>query len=1696
MSIFNLIERLIDDYSHYVQSFLTFSDERLQGFVEKELIQKGVLWPEALLQLNPNYGVGDAVEALCSSGKLHPLCAEIFPFHLYRHQQEAIERALRREHFVVTSGTGSGKTLTYFIPIFDAVLRGNPQEHKVRAIIVYPMNALVNSQLEELNRLSQSFKEDRGRDFPIRFARYTGQESREEKWNIQNEPPHILLTNYVMLELMLVRPQERRFVDRTATGLEFLILDELHTYRGRQGADVALLVRRLRERCGNPNLLCIGTSATMVAGRKTTAEERRQAVAEFASRIFGVEVKQENIIEERLQRITSGRITPNPEELRQALGKTPPETLEEMLKNPLTAWIEHEFGIEIEPDGNLRRRTPISLKEGAFKLAEVTGEDENRCEEYLRGMFLNGSKSKLPDKNSLFAFKLHQFIAQGRTVYATIESPSDRLLTLEAQYYAPGEGENRILYPLWFCRVCGQDYYAVMKDDRNSRLIPWEPGSEALAEGDWKIAYLAISQDEIDVEWDSEGIPPEWLDNRGKVKRGYRDCIPQPIWVRSDGAFSEERDENGVKAWLQPKPFMLCTNCGEFYTRRHKNDFRKLARLSSEGRSTATTVLSVSTLLHASEGEIKESARKVLSFTDNRQDASLQAGHFNDFVQVSLLRAAIYAALSRCEELRYYEISDKVVEGLRAVGLTLRDIARNPDLDESSSQGRRVWDTFRNLIEYRIYKDLERGWRVIQPNLEQCGLLKIEYEGLNALCFDDAKWQNIKQFSALSPDERKEILRTILDHFRKKLAIKAKLLEETQGQQLRRRIDAEINEQWAGEDIERTIVASRFLLPNSSKHTVEGGSLSERSLVGKYLKRRLDLSVEDYIRCIQEIVDILCSHGFLIKAQERGVDFVQLESSCLIWGKGDGTPTPPDPIYSRRVESPLYIEAQRRTNKFFTAFYQNVALHLRGVEGREHTAQVSYDARQKREDLFRNGELSCLFCSPTMELGIDIADLQIVHMRNVPPTPANYAQRSGRSGRRGDPALALTYCAAGSAHDQYFFRNRDQMVAGAVRAPRLDLGNDALIKAHVNAIWLAKVGLSLKDSVTNILELELEEYPLKEEIKVQLQLSESRRRECIKEAQKILETCAPDLTEAGWYSDEWLEETIRKVPEEFDGAFDRWRELYHAAIQQLQEAQTVFFRSLKREEQEKAKRNVDEANRQRNLLCNIEVSREESDFYPYRYLASEGFLPGYNFPRLPIRAFIPHNDGEFIARPRFLALTEFGPYNVIYHEGAKYQVRALISPPGGLHQRRTSAKLCGICGYFNEGSSDVCGNCSLRSPKTSSYGRTQLDASTSEVVPLLQMPSVKTIRRERITCDEENRIRFGYDITTHFQFASVSGERRLRKATAYDTGNNPLLHLVYGPTASLMRINHGWRNSKEKGLLVDLATGGLLSKPREEEAAQGPPIADGQPERIRFYVHDTVNMLLIHPGEMITDESDMATLQYALQRGMEQVFQVEESELASERIGSEEHRSILFWEAAEGGLGVLRRLVQERDMLAFVAYDALERCHFDPESIEDKNPDCSHACYECLLSYSNQRHHSHLNRHQVKGFLAQLAQCEVQADSGRRSYEEHYRWLRSLTDSRSELERKFIDHLYQTKRRMPDEAQKPLQDYHSIPDFFCESNVCLFCDGSVHDEPEQQRKDRITRQELRDFGYRVIVIRYDKDLEEQISQYPDVFGEG
>jgi superfamily II DNA/RNA helicase len=1694
MSIFDLHESILKEYRAYISSFLTISDDRIRGFVEDQLLIQNALWPDALIQLNPSYEMGSRISDLVLQGVLHPLCSEIFWDHrshqsiqLYRHQEKAVQRALHREPFVVTSGTGSGKSLTYFIPIFDAVLRGSPETAKVHAIIVYPMNALVNSQFDGLKELADLYKKRTNKDMPVRFEKYTGQEGEEQRARIIRNPPHILLTNYVMLELMLVRPYERTFVDRTTTGLEFLVLDELHTYRGRQGADVALLIRRLRERCGNPHLICIGTSATMVARKEMGAEDRRRVVADFASKLFGLSVKPECVIEEQIRSVTSHGDPPTPEVLRRALGGPVPESTDQLLANPVTKWIEHTFGIEQEPDGGLRRRTPLCLAEGVQKLSKEVNLDEPTCEQRLRELFLKSTQLKLQDGSPLFAFKLHQFFSQGRTVYSTLEALPSRILTLEGQYYAKGDQGNRILYPLLFCRVCGQDYYSIYMNEESSTVTPREPGSDLISEGSLVPGYLMLTREDREHEWGLEYLPVEWLDQTGKVKRSYRKYIPHPLWVQSNGTFSTQSVKGAIKAWLLPHRFMLCLQCGEFYTGRD-SEFRKLARLSSEGRSTTTTVLSVSALLHAETGGILDTARKILSFTDNRQDASLQAGHFNDFVKVSLIRGAIYAALGQYGDLRFDSIADRVLEKL---GLPLGDVARNRDLDPESPQAREIWKTFGDLIEYRIYDDLRRGWRVVQPNLEQCGLLIVDYQGLDELCSDETKWRDLGPLKDLSVHRRLEILKVVLDYFRKKLAINADCLTEPYQQQLRRRVNQHINEQWGLDEQERLHTAERFLLGETdSRRPRQGLSLSERSLLGRYLCRTLELSPVSYSQWMRQLVKQLCIHGFLTRMTERDTEFTQLDPSVLIWRKGDGTPPPPDPIYSRQVQGPVYREIEKRANEFFRDFYQESARRLRGVEGREHTAQVKYENRRDREERFRRGTLSCLFCSPTMELGIDIADLQIVHMRNVPPTPANYAQRSGRAGRKGDPALVMTYCAAQSGHDQYFFRRREEMVAGAVRAPKLDLGNEDLIKAHIHAIWLAHVGLPLDNSIQDLLDLNLPGYPLKENVRRQVELSEVRLQDCLRECENVLQTCAPDFLLSGWYSETWLRETLQRAHEDFNKAFDRWRELYATAQNQWESANEILRHPIRdRQQRQAAERKRIEAERQKALLCNVGVSREESDFYPYRYLASEGFLPGYNFPRLPIRVFVPRGDGEFIARPRSLALTEFGPHNIIYHEGTRYQAGSLIPPPGGLEERRSLAKVCQVCGYFHPGIQvDICEHCQSR-----------LDGSNSVIVPILEMGNVRTWRRDRITCDEEERLRYGYELTTHFAIPSgLDSRRRVTEAIVYDASNSPVLRLLYAPAATLYRINHGWRKSREDGFVINMATGEWLKRPDADEEDQGNGTAANEwGAVVRLYVRETQNILLIYPmqPEVYDTEEKMATLQYALQRGVEATFQIEESELATQRIGQGDHRAILFWEAAEGGVGVLRRLVEERDALSQVSRSALERCHFQLETGDDPKPDCSRACYECLLSYTNQHDHARLNRHLIFEVLGKVAESMTHPRMDGRSYEQQYQWLRSLTDSRSELERRFVDYIYQTKRRLPDDAQRPLKDYACIPDFFYEPNVCVFCDGSVHDEPQQRDTDERVRRDLKDRGYRVVVIRYDQNMDDQVLQYKDVFGE-
>jgi hypothetical protein len=245
------------------------------------------------------------------------------------------------------------------------------------------------------------------------------------------------------------------------------------------------------------------------------------------------------------------------------------------------------------------------------------------------------------------------------------------------------------------------------------------------------------------------------------------------------------------------------------------------------------------------------------------------------------------------------------------------------------------------------------------------------------------------------------------------------------------------------------------------------------------------------------------------------------------------------------------------------------------------------------------------------------------------------------------------------------------------------------------------------------------------------------------------------------------------------------------------------------------------------------------------------------------------------------------------------------------------------------------------------------------------------------------------------------------------------------------------------------------------------------------------------------------TLLYAIKRGIQFVYQVEEQEVAAELIGKDENRRLLFWEAAEGGTGVWERLIEEPGAFAALARQALQVCHFDPDTGEEEAGHeprrCAVACYECLLSYANQLEHHHLDRRLIREFLVRLGRGVASQVATARSREEQYQWLRGMTDPGSNLEIPFLEFLYGGGYRLPDLAQnRPAEGVAAQPDFYYEREgvpgVCVFVDGSDHDEPRRKERDAEARAALEDQGYRVISIRFDHPLDAQVSAHPDVFG--
>ena len=1640
MDVFNLDHFVIEQYKAFSRSFTKIRSPEIASKVDA-LYDDKRFWPEPLLQINPHYASGGSIRDFVKGGILEPECLDIFTdkwgpadqedptLKLRKHQEQAVSFAKERQSYVVTTGTGSGKSLCFFIPIIDAAIRAKKAGGgaKTRAIVIYPMNALANSQAKELEGYLGS-----ATGGLVTYARYTGQESAEDRELIKANPPDILLTNFMMLELLMTRQSDLdRKVLQNCEGLQFIVLDELHTYRGRQGADVAMLMRRLRSRIGDPKSppLCIGTSATMAS--EGAQHEKNEAVARIASQIFGADIGPDAVVTETLKRVT------NPIKigssglpgLNQAVQQAAQGDVAIGLKNsdffdnPLAIWVETKIGlknVETKPE----RAKPISLEEASSSLSHDSGLPVELCATALRETLIGYSiaeKDRVAgsqEHSPLFAFKLHQFVAGAGRLYMTLRPEGQRDVTFSGQIFNPINEEER-LYPTHFCRSCGQEFHPVtlrnydgmeVFEKREIDDIPVD-GDEDDEGADWGFLMPQPNDDEFTFSGKDEDYPDAWLDEKPngekRLKPTYRKKRAQQYSVRPDGTA-----HSGMRqAWFLPGKYRFCPSCRDVNISSAR-DMNKLASLSAESRSSATTIL-LSTVLrwmNSPESTIQKHSRKLLAFTDNRQDAALQAGHFNDFVFVTMLRGAIINALRQAPGgvLEEANIGQEVQRSLQFLAASEFSSRADEWLVNTGVKGERRNDAeaiLRQNLQHLFWVDQRRGWRYTNPNLEQLGLLIARYKYLDDIASDEGEFVASPILSNASPEERKRALEAVYDHMRKGLAVDSGALNRLKLEELSGKNHNLIKSPWNIEE-DRIVTSTIFMtdppkrkeMKNKDEDKLLRGSPT--STIGRKIR---DMTFAGRRIELKEVPEVM--EG-LLKASENYGSVVKEAGPFggMGWRLAGST------VQFALDEAHENAELQ---NEYFVGVYLKIAEMLEaggetlfGFEGREHTAQVEGDLRELREMRFRYGSddrkslieeeeklknfkedsrfLPTLFCSPTMELGVDISAMNVVYLRNAPPTAANYAQRSGRAGRSGQAALILTYCAAQSPHDQYFFERKTDLVDGVVVPPSIDLKNRDLVESHLNAEWLASLGMELK---TDSIELD-------KNIKSNLDLTDPAKAllpeiRDVAAAKRTAERASPlidgvlQALEKDYVGDNprWFktrqqvtQNIVAQAPARFNETFNRWRDLLKAAERSIELAdQALKDYTISPPERKAAEERRRMGEFQRSILLSNQ-SNKDNDFYLYRYLATEGFLPGYNFPRLPLMAYVQGgNDGRnqrYIQRARFLAISEFGPQSLVYHEGRAFRVdRALLKEAGDRDDGYLSTKaraLCPTCGASHDGEHpERCHVCST---------------ALSKSVPLTNLYKIENVGTrpaERITSNDEERKRQGFEIQTTFSFDASSYTASM--SVTDDEGD--IITVDYAQAAYISRINKGLRRRKDKsqiGFFINPKTGVWVGQPKDDGSDEERP--DKLTQLIVPLVEDRKNALLIRFDEEwfaeIGKESDktLTTLQHALARGIEAVFQLEEGEILVEPTPSrQDRRALLFYEAAEGGAGALGQMISEKDSIALVARKALEIMHFEASSFEAAKKDvsaliqkpqveCVAGCYRCVLSYFNQPDHEHIER--------------------------------------------------------------------------------------------------------------------------------------
>lgn len=1741
-----IVDNVLDEYRSYLLTEFRARDAGLREALEDALLQPRFLAQDAFFQAHRPFKTGRPWTELGLDARLakalmdrsrSPTC--------YLHQSRAISNLLSAEArpTVVTTGTGSGKTECFLLPVIQNAVEDASRFKRrgITAVLVYPMNALANDQEERIREYLRAS----GHTY-VAVERYDRSTPESKRQAMRRNPPHILLTNYMMLEYLLVRPADRDalFANHRC---RFVVLDEVHTYRGSLGANIALLFRRLSAHlrraaqswCATdtsdtrrfPRLVPVATSATIksIDEQGRSPEEvtrlRDEAVQGLLAQLTGVPPERFLVLGEELQDLQVPAEASWPKD--PVTGEPPLPTDSEAVSKaaaqlaglpantPLERSASHAAILWHLNELLARRPRSVSgiVEAICAHVPERAGvEPEAVRQEVVTALTVGAAMpSNVPGALRLRA---HRFIRGGWQFHRCVDPACGRL-------YAMGQGScecGRAAAPLYLCRSCGADAlrFSGEEDPAATTLNPYAGGTEGYE-------WLVYDEDRLRPDGDSEDFEQEDVTRKQLKQRPVLRGSLDPASL----TFSHHANHYEQSVLLAPAR-NTCLVCGA------SAGAGSVLTPVALGTSAAVRVLAeglVDALAEQNRDKPGHDGKeRLLIFADSRQDAAHQARFINYAGRYDRMRRRLVQALEEAGGPMSYE---EAVLALLRKAVASGD---NPSLGRVKSA-----DFLQKAVrakaiaweEAPLLDDIaaSAGYRSTVLNL---GIVGLRYNMLAE--YVDAAGGGLAADLRISTAQLTHLCRCILNEMRQRKAFSHAQLRyhpanpnypaDLAAAAWERRLKTPNG--YACDDkgrplpwLEGTRVPEGIRLNNFWRKPKTGGRGPSIQRMFLMLLRRFEGVAEPSHELLVELLDLLKENQYVASVPLIGywksaellqvaLDSIVLElvppsqrfrcNICNVrmpWA-GEGMPCPKChgrmvPWAERHVEANRYVRRIRRPDI--------VPLHAG-----EHTAQLTGQRRAELEESFKappaEAKENVLACSPTLEMGIDVGALDAVVMRNVPPRPDNYAQRGGRAGRRSRVGIVVGY-ARSRPHDGYFYDKPEEMIAGEVPAPLVSLGNRDVVLRHLNAIALGSAEPGLRGRMATYVSVqgELDESAIDE----LLQAFESQ---FPKAAALALEAWGPEILKpAGLDSEEALRTVLADQPARIRDLFARVQHqilVLQQTIDQWTKQGTGDYRA------QQAMALI------RRLLGIVDTKKSGADAddrtsgHPMRRFAEFGLLPGYEFPNEPatLRLGGDDNEAEPLSVERRFGLAQYQPEATVYARGHRWKVRGLDigSPwnpkaegPGWVY---TVCERCELRYAMQEHA--ACPRCKLpqgHGGEHNAYEFGGFYGSREDMPALEEEDRFAMASAVKIFPQWNGRIVARYHLPTDWTL-SVHHEEEVRwlnesrppKETELKKGH-PFLHdgargFYLCPSCGLVLKAP---DSEEQP--TGKKSKGGRKKPKTKEASEGYGHAKqcpawGQPPSPLSIAYrslaTTLRVRVTLPGDLEEEDYNAwgLSLGYALSIGMRQLYMLDGPEI--------DFTLESMWTDDTLGHGERRGCLTFLDTAVggsgFLDRAATELHCVARRAIEHLDHEgCDNACYRCLKTYQNQRYHDLLNWPLIMPDLEALAAtAPTKRDPELGDDKDPNPWLAAYAQGvGSPLELRFLrlfeEHSIEVDKQVEIAAEDGGKPF-TVADFVVRgTQTAIYVDGAAFHTGANLRRDRAIRRRLQEqaCGWRVVELTAD-----------------